>query len=362
MAIECDVLVIGGGPAGLSAALILSNKGFSTVVIEKNETVGPEHTKYDITEGNRIREILQEMGIKPNKISSKSEWHSPNHSFVLDSEIEDFYFKRGSEEDSIENVLFRKLKRNNVEVFFKSKVKSIDMEGKKIVLVEIDTNSETIEPKHVIVADGPESEFRKRLNIKTKDLATFSGYGVLVESKEKDSLPHAKIYFDEKIAPGGYAYSGSVGNETFYCVVIDDKFRKESPKQLLNKFLEENVGEKFVVKNCFSGIGTSGIQEALVGNTLFIGGAALFYDPFLGYGLNYAIESAYFAAKAIEENNLEKYREYSNEIQKEIKDTFFAREIWRKADNVFFDKLIKTFNGQYEPKEEEIMRYEIHMF
>ena len=103
MSIKCDVLVIGGGPAGLSAALILPNKGFSTIVLEKNKTCGPKHPKYDITEGNRIREILDEIGIEPNKISSRSEWLSPNHNFVLDSKIEDFYFKRGADDDSLEN-------------------------------------------------------------------------------------------------------------------------------------------------------------------------------------------------------------------------------------------------------------------
>ena len=41
MSIKCDVLIIGGGPAGLSAALFLSNESFSTIVLEKNKTCGP---------------------------------------------------------------------------------------------------------------------------------------------------------------------------------------------------------------------------------------------------------------------------------------------------------------------------------
>ena len=137
--------------------------------------------------------------------------------------------------------------------------------------------------------------------------------------------------------------------------MTDDKFtKKESLKHRLNFFLERNMKEKFTVKNYFGGIGISGIQEVLLGNTLFIGGAALFYDPFLGYGLNYAIESAYFAANAIKKNDLSIYIEYANRIQKEFKDIFFAREIWRKADNNFFDKLIRAFNGEYNNSDEKI--------
>ena len=357
MPIKCDVLVIGGGPAGLSAALMLSIKGFSTIALEKSNTCGPKHSKYDITEGNRIREILDEIGIEPNKISSRSEWISPNHNFILDSKIEDFYFKRGPEKNSLENALLRKLKKNNVDVFFNSKVNSIETKGKEIVSVEIDKDTKKlkIELKYVIVADGPESEFRRKLNVETKNLAKFIGFGALIESDKSDIVPHAKIYFDTKIAPGGYIYSGSVDKEAFFCVVADEVLgKKESLKQNLKDFLEKNVKGEFAIKNYYSGIGISGIQEVIVGNTLFIGGAALFNDPFLGYGLNYAIESAYFAANAIEKNNMEIYREYANKIQREIKDLFFAREIWRKADNNFFDRLIKAFNGEYDMGNEKI--------
>ena len=356
MSIKCDVLVVGGGPAGLSTALFLSNKGFSTIVLEKSKTCGPKHTKYDITEGNRIREIIDEIGINTNKTSSRSEWCSPNYSYVLNSEIKDFYFKRGPGEGSLENVLLKKL-NNKVEVFFKSKVNFIESQKKEIVTIKVNKGSKKIDikPKYVIVADGPESEFRKRLNIDTEYFAKFNGFGVLIESNQSDLIPHAKIYLDEKIAPGGYIYSGSVGKEIFFCLMTDDKFtKKESLKHRLNFFLERNMKEKFTVKNYFGGIGISGIQEVLLGNTLFIGGAALFYDPFLGYGLNYAIESAYFAANAIKKNDLSIYIEYANRIQKEFKDIFFAREIWRKADNNFFDKLIRAFNGEYNNSDEKI--------
>ena len=90
------------------------------------------------------------------------------------------------------------------------------------VKVNIDSKKIEIKPKYVFVADGPGSEFRKRLNIDTEYFAKFNGFGVLIESYQSNVIPYTKIYLDEKITPGGYIYSGSVDKETFFCLVNDD--------------------------------------------------------------------------------------------------------------------------------------------
>ena len=40
MTIECDVLVVGGGPAGCSAARAAAMKGLKTILIEEHEEIG----------------------------------------------------------------------------------------------------------------------------------------------------------------------------------------------------------------------------------------------------------------------------------------------------------------------------------
>ena len=358
MSVTCDVLVVGAGPAGLSTALMLSKNGFYTVVLEKGKTVGSHQTSYDITEGSRIEKIIDEMKIKPLKISPTSEWFSPNHNYILDSNIEDYYFKRGPEKNSLENILLKKLPKN-VNIFYESRINSIDSCNNKIITVTTTSAQKktTFMPKYVIGADGAGSDLRTKLHIQTKIYATFKGVGVVVQSKKQNEIPHAKIYFDEKLAPGGYIYSGSVGKESFFCVVIDDIFSKKTRlRKNLDKFLQQKGKAKIVVKNYFSGIGCSGIYKNNMKNVFFVGGAALYYDPFLGYGLNYAVESAYFAAQAIIKNNVKMYEKYNKEIEQEIKNMYAAREIWRKADNVFFDRLLKAFKGKIDKNEKQINR------
>jgi len=354
---KCDVLIIGAGPAGLSSALMLSKKGFSTIILEKNKTVGPEYTKFDITEGYKIKKILEEIGVQPQKISQQSEWFSPNYSYVLDSRIEDFYFKRGPQEDSLENILLKKLYEKNVNVFYKSIIDSIKQEEKKINTVRVNTTREkiTINPKYIISADGSDSELRKRLKIETKIFVKLEGFGTVIETKKDDMIPFAKIYFDEKLAPGGYVYSGSVRKQAFFCIVIDNIFSKKiSFGENLKKILKKNINTDFKVKNYFSGIGISGISKPRFENVLFIGGAALLLDPFLGYGLNYAIESAYTTVQAIAKNKIEIYTDYAKKIQSEFKKIYFVRKIWRNANNKFFDKLIEAFNGKIDRENKKI--------
>jgi len=357
MTLTCDVLVIGAGPAGLSAALTLSRNGLSTIVIEKNKLPGPQKTSYDITEGSRIYKILNELRIKPLKISSVSEWISPNHSYVLDSKIKDFYFKRGPEKDSIENILLKKISKNNTRVFFETCIDSLDIEKKHITEVTLKTSHKklTVKSKYIIGADGSESNLRKKLQINTNIYARFRGLGIIVKSKKPNEIPHARIYFNKRLAPGGYIYSGSIKNESFYCVVIDDIFLKGIKlRENLKIFLKQNQNCQLITKNYFSGIGNSGIFNNDIKNVLFIGGAALFHDPFLGYGLNYAIQSAYSSAQAIIKNKLQLYEEYVKITQQEIKEMNKIRQIWRKADNDFFNRLLSAFNGKSNRNDKQI--------
>jgi flavin-dependent dehydrogenase len=357
MILTCDALVTGAGPAGLTAATLLSKNGFSVIVIEKNKIPGPLQTSYDITEGAKIRHILQEMRIKPLKISPVSEWFSPNYRFVLDSKIEDYYFKRGPEQDSIEAILLKKLEKKNASVFFETHISALEKRKTDVTEVTIQTPKEknTIQPKYILSADGTESHLRNKLNIDTTIYATFRGIGAVITTRKQNEIPHARIYFDADLAPGGYVYSGSVKDETFYCLVIDDMFSKKiHVRKNLKKILEKRIQKEMVIKNYFSGIGATGILHNHFKNVLFVGGAALLHDPFLGYGLNYAIESGFTAAQAITQNNIALYEKYLKETQQDIKEMYKIRQIWRNADNTFFDKLLLAFNNRYDRNDIQI--------
>jgi flavin-dependent dehydrogenase len=346
MDIRCDVLVVGAGPAGLSSAILLAKKGFSVVVVEKKGHGGPVETSYDITEGDRIKGLLPILKVKPDKVSSVSEWISSHERFLLKSEIQDFYFKRGPDADSLENRLFDEAKKWEVQVFFGVSSLGFSLQGDSVQSVVLRGRQTRIVPRFVIAADGSFSTVGKKLHVEVSCIAEFVGCGVVLDSVGTGGIPHSRIYFDQDIAPGGYVYSGRVRSDSFCCAVADRScIRGRDLKENLNRFLANNKIALRSVRNFFSGNGVVGIQRGVCGNVLFVGGAAHLYDSFLGYGLNFALESGAAAAQAITEGTITTYQKYVQSVHTEVLQHSRARDIWRNADNLFFEDLIRSLQG-----------------
>lgn len=86
---ECDVLVVGAGPAGSVAALYSSKHGLNTVLIERNNKIGAHtDTRIDSSPDFGLTEIINEIGLKTENLVYNSKWHSPSgRSFILHSKI-----------------------------------------------------------------------------------------------------------------------------------------------------------------------------------------------------------------------------------------------------------------------------------
>ncbi|MFQ5888331.1 MAG: FAD-dependent oxidoreductase, partial [Candidatus Hydrothermarchaeales archaeon] len=62
MTIECDVLVVGAGPAGSVASLVCAKNGLDTILLEKNSVVGGHtKTKLDASADGELSSIIQEL-------------------------------------------------------------------------------------------------------------------------------------------------------------------------------------------------------------------------------------------------------------------------------------------------------------
>jgi len=69
MAIECDVLVVGAGPAGLATAITTSKAGLKTIIIEKSSEIG-----YPIkTSAFTWREVWENWNLSDSVVCQKQD-------------------------------------------------------------------------------------------------------------------------------------------------------------------------------------------------------------------------------------------------------------------------------------------------
>jgi len=305
LTLECDVLVVGAGPAGTVAALRCAKQGLDTVLLEKNSRVGGHtKTKLDASADSELSKIMDEMGLKDENTVFISNWHPPSGNyFRLKSESPEYFFKRGPDSDSFEADTVAKAKAAGCQVYLNSKIEEITETDGKIesLTVKINGGVEIITSRVVVAADGGNSMFHRFVTKKTEDRKKI-GYGV--SGKDFSDKDSSNVYFDAELMKGGYFYliTGESGVSTA-CIVLDSKHLEQKAEEAFNVFISnhpeisERIGSDAAP---FYGEGRIFDLNTLVrGNLVFVGEAAGLLDPFFGYGMTTAIVSAYYAGASI---------------------------------------------------------------
>ena len=236
MVIECDVLVVGAGPAGSSAAWAAAKGGAKTIFIDKKKEVG---VPVQCAEGIGSY-LISHLPFKMPK--DQLLWKIDGISFNVD----DITIERKGGMWSgyaINRGKFDKwLADNAVKAGAKLLLETelIDLEareGYQVSTARVKTNNvETeIKPKVVIAADGVDSTVLKMLGFeidleKTGYVYSFELSGVKVNSNRD------YMFFGD-FAPGGYGYIFPLSNNRAN-VGVAALFKKDSIEELYNNFLE----------------------------------------------------------------------------------------------------------------------------
>ena len=396
---NCDVLIIGAGPSGAVAALVLSKAGVNTTVIEREKNPGMRtRTKIDITEESGIREIFDELELPFLAKSSSSKWFSKNESFDLNSKIQDYYLKRGPENDSFENIVMKKaisagcvLKTESFPEKYEmeregnglANAKITDAEGKiaenqlptaktadgnekttsangKVKSVRILSNGKswTVSPRFVIIADGSRSQSAEMLGFHSgmKRKAEIFGYGVVSKRiKLPEGLTH--IFVDSEKLPGGYFYAGKTEELGVACIVLPFEKKETTDirekfgefvhgNEILSKAVPETEEKEYFAGSCLP----MDLKVQARGNVFLCGDAGGLMDPLFGYGARQAIFSGHSAAKAIisnfnkQENARSQYQKMLNRtILKENAKSWKGRDFFEGLSNDELDAMAGSF-------------------
>lgn len=280
MTLKCDVLVVGAGPAGSSAARAAAISGAKTIFIDKKKEIG-----VPVQCAESISKYL--IPLLPFKIPSEQLlWETEGVQFWADDSLVektgDFWsacavnrknFDRWLAQTAVDagaklltSAELVDLKVINEEVIENAVVKTLD--GEKV-----------IDPKVVIAADGVKSTVLNCLPIAVKEegnighILSFEMKNLILEKPQLDQL------FIGDFAPGTYGYifpkSGTSAN-----VGVGTLFSKEKLDEKYLEFLEiphvkKQLRDGINVRSKSGSVPFRCITDSWVyGNTLLVGDSA----------------------------------------------------------------------------------------
>ena len=268
------VKILGAGPAGLSAAIVLAQAGFAVVVFERNNDVGGRFNndyqglenwsnEEDVIED--IRRVGLKEGIFCRPIYSGVIYNSELKRLEVRSETPIFYLlKRGNGSDTIDSALKQQAIATGVEIRF----------GERKRPEEVD-----------VVATGPR-------------IARVVACGMTFQTDLPDQM-HG--IFNNELAPRGYAYLLVADGQATLSTILYKEFDKAKGclMQSVNAFRKLIGRFDVIAPKIWGGFGSFGIPKTAIKNgRLYVGEAAGFQDFLFGFGIRYAVISGYLAAKS----------------------------------------------------------------
>ncbi len=344
-----DIIVVGGGPAGTTAARYASMNGAKVLVLEKDRDIGMPV---------RCGEAVSEEGLKnfmdpdPRWIKStisKIRLVSPSdyvvdfdmkaRGFILDRRIFDYD-------------LAQMAAMEGATVITKAYVNGLLFDGDCVAGVKGKYLSEPFElkAKLVIGADGVESRVGRwaglQTQVKMKDMLSCvqkTVTGIEVDERRFD------FYLSKKWAPGGYIWVFPKGkNRANIGLGISGKYSKEkSAYRYLDEFLQHRYPNHSVLTAVAGGVPCDKTLKTIVTNGLIlVGDSAHMVNPMTGGGIIPAMKAGMLAgettAKAVTNNDFsEKYL------------SRYSRE-WRKIGGKNHERYYRLKNTITELSDEEL--------
>ena len=298
-----DVIIIGAGVAGSSAAYHLANAGLKVLVLEKSKI-----PRYKTCGGGVIKrsaELLPfsiDSVIERSLVSADIFDHDNNLHFKVEKSYPAIFMVMRADFD---NLILSKAAEKGAVVMDNSEVVVLDNFADSI---QITTKKETFRSKFIIAADGATGISAKSLGVKNET--------VKVPALEVEATVDQSIFdmyknsarFDYGLIPFGYAWVFPKKKH----LSIGAAFMKKTSQSLhkwLDKYFEIlGIREKDILVKEKHGYLIPLVSKkgtCCSGRVLFAGDALGLADPITAEGISYAIESGQLAAASLIEGGYE---------------------------------------------------------
>ncbi len=366
--IDCDIVVVGAGPAGSLAAMTASKKGANVILLEEHSTIG---SPVSCAEGLSLNGI-KDAGIDPVTpyVCQKIECAhiiTPNKKRIEMSSKEWVGFNLDRRQ--FDKALGDNAVKAGVELMTNTSAQGVIRQGDRVVGVKATQKSETIEVRaHVTIgADGYHSIIRRSNGMER----FFSDFCICAQYTLRGlNLPVYDVnefYLGGVVAPGGYVWVFPKSDKIANVGIGVRKIHERPAFEYLDKFIKEDsrFKDSKSVHRCGGITPAGGVFDKITDNGLMlIGDAAGQVIPATGGGIHCAVEAGKMAGSVAVDailsedtsnKNLSKYRErfdvyWGNRIIEsrkivEMLDKFGDNEINMLAEVVTNEDIIALATG-----------------
>jgi menaquinone-9 beta-reductase len=333
---ETDIVIIGGGPAGSTTALYLSNIGYDITLIEKKkfprETLCGEFLSKEVTDILKELNIFKEfVSLKPNQLKSFRAVNDSGTELHSDLNFEAYAMKRSI----FDSLLLENAKEQNVNIIQPAIVRSVSKTNLGFISEVENESGEVIQVKSklVIAAYGKQNSLDKKLErsfINKKSFLNGIKFHLPVELLKEKFPDEIRIYTNEGLYCGMNQVNES---EITVCFLENRKNSRIPSRERLAEVIRSNISFQDIFSdeamdyiNSATVYGTGNIhfgkREVVENGIIMVGDSARVIAPLAGDGIGMAMESAknlyevLIKYKLVESDLQKIYLDYKQQYQK----------------------------------------------
>lgn len=337
---DCDILVVGAGPAGSCAAIEASRAGVNVIIAERRSKIGiPVRCAEYIP-----AQLVGEVNLGTKYVVQKLEGirtYLPDES-IHEIKAPGYTINR----DIFDQTLADHAETAGAKILMQAMV--IGKENEEVLIRTKEKTFLKIRPKIIIGADGPYSRVGKWIeSVNCNLIPAICTRGLL-----KNPIKKAEFYFHKDIACG-YGWLFSKGLYANIGLAKKTQIKNEiSLSESLRQFLKRLICEGKIISSkaeLFGGwVPVEQIRNIVKENILLAGDAAGHAHPVTGAGIAFAVIGGKMAGKwaalAVKENILSLLSEYEKEWREFFGVTFnkaYQRRALMEANWNGLDSIIK---------------------